>query len=425
MSQNSVTSVSSSSSNFYHYCSSSPIFFSNPHKWLKECLQCQVSKNRIRLYAPKLKSSLDMSMIEPKIIAMGLPCVDSLGKLYRNDVTQVEKFLNTNFSHPGYLIVNLTYQGDTQTSEYHQKYFQDSNCAILNISTPDHHPFSFDQIYENLVDPKKSMMIKYPNFNLAVHCKAGKGRTGTFITCVLLLLNKINHSNYTLPQILRYLGQKRCENQICVTICSQKRFLKYFDLYLDQFYMNSQFHELYARQHFKFLRLKIKGNRHKLCQIFKMSSEKIYVLVSQVPYEFVSDRAGIEKFSISRVCNFATPKSIRNNVHVTFLADPSKNPLFSITFDPFFHFLKPEKFEISDLDPSCLKEHDLDVVEKMQPLYQNDLNVQSSNLEKSSQLVNLVDEKLVIFQQRDCDRIKHLSDTNLFQINLHVQCVPL
>jgi phosphatidylinositol-3,4,5-trisphosphate 3-phosphatase and dual-specificity protein phosphatase PTEN len=62
----------------------------------------------------------------------------------------------------------------------------------------------------------------------AIHCKAGKGRTGFFISCFLVYTGQQPNAN----RALEFYGEARTHNKKGVTIPSQIRFVKYFDRYL-------------------------------------------------------------------------------------------------------------------------------------------------------------------------------------------------
>ena len=60
---------------------------------------------------------------------------------------------------------------------------------------------------------------------VAVHCKAGKGRTGTFICCLLLYLGIFDSAD----ESMKYYGLMRVGAEKGVTVPSQKRYVHYFE----------------------------------------------------------------------------------------------------------------------------------------------------------------------------------------------------
>jgi len=64
-----------------------------------------------------------------------------------------------------------------------------------------------------------------PQHVIAVHCKAGKGRTGMMISSLLMHLGEVDHDA---EKALVYFGSKRTQTGEGVTIPSQKRFVGYY-----------------------------------------------------------------------------------------------------------------------------------------------------------------------------------------------------
>ena len=156
---------------------------------------------------------LDLTYITTRIIAMGLPS-SSLEGLYRNSKDDVLKFFNTR--HPShYKVYNLCEEKNyPENTFYKQGYFpfKDHEAPPLNLIRP------FCEDAKQFLDEDEKNII-------AVHCKAGKGRTGTFICCLLIYMNVFDNSD----ECLQYYGMMRVENGKGVTIPSQIRYVNYFE----------------------------------------------------------------------------------------------------------------------------------------------------------------------------------------------------
>ena len=161
---------------------------------------------------------LDLTYITPNIIAMGKPST-SIEGMYRNKLGDVVGFFNQR--HPNhYKVYNLCEERFYPNNTFYQQAsfpFQDHEAPPLNLI----HPFC--------VDAKKFLDLD-PNNIVAIHCKAGKGRTGTFISCLLLYLNIFDNA----ADCLKYYGMMRVENGRGVTVPSQIRYVFYYEQILKQ-----------------------------------------------------------------------------------------------------------------------------------------------------------------------------------------------
>ena len=156
---------------------------------------------------------LDLTYITTNIIAMGLPST-SIEGIYRNNMEDVKKFFNTR--HPKHhKIYNLceekTYPKD---SFYLQGYYP----------FPDHEAPPLNSLMPFCKDAKKFLEENEENV-VAIHCKAGKGRTGTFICCLLLYLGLFDSAD----ECMKYYGLMRVNAEKGVTVPSQKRYVNYFE----------------------------------------------------------------------------------------------------------------------------------------------------------------------------------------------------
>mmetsp|Transcript_41015 Transcript_41015/g.117866 ORF Transcript_41015/g.117866 Transcript_41015/m.117866 type:complete len:403 (-) Transcript_41015:216-1424(-) len=157
---------------------------------------------------------LDLAYVTPRVIAMGYPSV-GLEVAYRNPATEVRRFLESR--HQGhYKVFNLCSERDEDMSSVFGRVEYFPFC--------DHHPCPLD-----LLTPFCQTVHKYlaedPENVVAIHCKAGKGRTGLVISAYLL------HAGIceTADQALQRFAEARTHNAKGVTIPSQIRYVHYYE----------------------------------------------------------------------------------------------------------------------------------------------------------------------------------------------------
>ena len=178
------------------------------------------SSNPVKALVSKKKNrfcydgyDLDLTYITTNIIAMGYPST-SLEGLYRNPMDEVQKFFNTR--HPShYKIYNLCEEKKyPENTFFKQGYFpfKDHEAPPLNLIRP------FCEDAKKFLDEDEKNVV-------GIHCKAGKGRTGTLICCLLLYMKIFD----TADECLQYYGMMRVENGKGVTIPSQIRYVEYFE----------------------------------------------------------------------------------------------------------------------------------------------------------------------------------------------------
>jgi phosphatidylinositol-3,4,5-trisphosphate 3-phosphatase/dual-specificity protein phosphatase PTEN len=164
---------------------------------------------------------LDLTYITDQIIAMGFP---SHGReaWYRNPYTETRAFLDERHGDK-YVVYNLC-------SELERQYdFALFDGRVQRYPFADHNPPHFDLIRQFCLHADE-WMGSDPQRTIAVHCKAGKGRTGCMI-CALLLHTGAHPDP---ESAMRSYGELRTLNGKGVTIPSQKRYIRYYHEWLQR-----------------------------------------------------------------------------------------------------------------------------------------------------------------------------------------------
>ncbi|GMM34961.1 putative phosphatidylinositol-3,4 [Saccharomycopsis crataegensis] len=163
-------------------------------------------------------NQLDISQITSQILVCSEPV--STGKLpsiwYKNSLNELIKYLN--FNHPNkWLIVNL----QQEPSQY-------EDCQVFGNVV--HHPFPDHQpppfvMFVKIVKTIHRYLSEDGDRIVLIHCKAGKGRSGT-VVCGYLM----NYYHIGADEANRYYSAKRMRwGMTGVSIHSQQRYLGYFE----------------------------------------------------------------------------------------------------------------------------------------------------------------------------------------------------
>lgn len=186
------------------------------HRHLTSASRKIVSQNKRRFQ--KDSFDLDLCYITERVIAMSFPS-SGLMAFYRNPIHEVVRFFETRHKDH-YKIYNLCSERDYDESLFHNR--------VERICIDDHNVPSLKKMVEFCSDVREWMAADKRNI-IAVHCKGGKGRTGTII-CVWLIDCGLFHDA---KDVLEYFGDRRTDLTVGkmfqgVQTPSQSRYVGYF-----------------------------------------------------------------------------------------------------------------------------------------------------------------------------------------------------
>ncbi|GAM17525.1 hypothetical protein SAMD00019534_007000, partial [Acytostelium subglobosum LB1] len=174
-------------------------------------LRTAVSKDKNRFINDQF--NLDLTYITTRIIAMGYPTSDSLESSWRNPRDEVKRFLDT--YHPEkYLILNLTEKA------YDHAYFDN---RVQHLGWFDHHSPSVGLLLY-AVQIIHQWLSQDPGNVIAIHCAAGRGRTGTLICSYLV--STIMYEGQ-LDAAINLFAKQRSSIGEGITVPSQLRYVEY------------------------------------------------------------------------------------------------------------------------------------------------------------------------------------------------------
>jgi len=153
---------------------------------------------------------LDLMYITPKIIAMGFPSENMEG-MFRNPMKEVQRFFEI-FHKDHYKIYNLCADRKCYGIEkFHGR--------VSTYAFDDHNAPNFELLIDFCKDA--DAWIKEDGQNvIAVHCKAGKGRTGTMICAYMLYSREWREASDAIEfyDDIRTYNKKRFNYSITITI---------------------------------------------------------------------------------------------------------------------------------------------------------------------------------------------------------------
>jgi phosphatidylinositol-3,4,5-trisphosphate 3-phosphatase/dual-specificity protein phosphatase PTEN len=193
-----------------------------------------VSKKKVRFVEDGF--DLDLTYITPRIIAMGAPFEGNAG-LYRNPLPEVQRFFETR--HKGnYRIYDLRAE---KGAAYDPALFGGSAVGYRFF---DHNPCPLATIAACCADMAVYLAAD-PAHVVALHCKAGKGRTGLMIAAYFVHSGAASSTTAA----LKAFGDVRTHDGKGVTIPSQMRYVHYYEASLQRPFPPSTYTLRHVRMH--------------------------------------------------------------------------------------------------------------------------------------------------------------------------------
>ncbi|KFQ23966.1 Phosphatidylinositol 3,4,5-trisphosphate 3-phosphatase TPTE2, partial [Mesitornis unicolor] len=187
-------------------------------KQLEMVTRRMVSENKRRYM--KDGFDLDLTYVTDRIIAMSFP---SSGKqsFYRNPIEEVARFLDTKHADH-YKVYNLCSE-----KGYDPKYF---HYRVERIFIDDHNVPALQDMVKFTANVREWMSQDEKNI-IAIHCKGGKGRTGTMI-CIWLI---DSYQFESAKESLNYFAERRTDKSTStkfqgVETPSQSRYVGYYEI---------------------------------------------------------------------------------------------------------------------------------------------------------------------------------------------------
>uniref|UniRef100_A0AAQ4RI99 Transmembrane phosphatase with tensin homology n=1 Tax=Gasterosteus aculeatus aculeatus TaxID=481459 RepID=A0AAQ4RI99_GASAC len=192
-------------------------------KELEKVTRRMISENKRRYQ--KDGFDLDLTYVTDRVIAMSFP---SSGKqsFYRNPIKEVARFLDT--KHEGhYKVYNLCSEKGYDPQFFHYR--------VERVFIDDHNVPSLGDLLKYTANVREWMSADPQNI-IAIHCKGGKGRTGTMVCTWFIDSDQFESAKASLD----YFGERRTDKSQSskfqgVETPSQSRYVGYYEIMKNKF----------------------------------------------------------------------------------------------------------------------------------------------------------------------------------------------
>lgn len=200
-----------------------------------------VNSPKRTIFDKNIGVELDLSIITPQIIVCGAPTTSVWQGITSTRLNDLLNYLHLYYGR-NWWIWDLQAEGCN---------YRDLNVKnqVFHYRFDDHGPPTIKLMIE-AIELIRRFLIESPNNIAVIHCKNGKGRSGTIVCSYLMA-----YEQYSLQAANELFTSKRMKpfSGMGVSIPSQLRYLRYFQLILDDSSLKSK----YYRNLLKFESLKI------------------------------------------------------------------------------------------------------------------------------------------------------------------------
>lgn len=149
---------------------------------MKSLIKSKVSGKRRRFKDKEF--DLDLSYITDSVIAMSFPASSAMERVYRNNINDVARFLDQRHGREHYYLYNMSNRDDLDVSKFHNQ--------VVSYPWEDHHSPSLTVLFQSCEHMLKFLTKNSSNI-VVINCNAGKGRTGTSISCLLIFTGLVEN----------------------------------------------------------------------------------------------------------------------------------------------------------------------------------------------------------------------------------------
>jgi len=259
--------------------------------------------------------NLDLCYITKRIISMSVPS-EGREQMYRNPIDKVVAFFEK-MHKDKYMVYDLCEERTYDYSKFHGR--------VQPFKFTDHSVPTITKML-NFCKSVEEWMNKDPENVIAVHCKGGKGRTGTMVCAWLLYCYK----NCSAQEAIDYFAKMRTNRAAGsqyqgIETCSQVRYVKYFWDFLHIHNANTDIFK--SPFGFKIISIKLGPFYHKSLDLFQ-----------RFDIEILERSESKKKATTDKIMKTLTEQMNENEL-------PSMNAVSSIAIDFFTeHYERTNEF---------------------------------------------------------------------------------